>query len=136
MINWNFIQEQEGTKITPAYVPKTKNDLSGVTIPGGFDLGSKTEETLRDKLNLSPDLINTLRPYLGLQGQAARDVAGNLILEKSQIEEINNANKRLFTNEFANYYNSNTGKDFNNLDDSVQTVAASVGYQYGVDLKK
>ena len=135
MINWNFIQEQEGTKITPAYVPKTTNDLSGVTIPGGFDLGSKTEETLRDKLNLSPDLINTLRPYLGLQGQAARDVAGNLILEKSQIEEINKANKILFTNEFTNYYNSNTGKDFNNLDDSVQTVAASVGYQYGVDLK-
>lgn len=135
MINWKFIEEQEGTKITPAYVPKTKNDLSGVTIPGGFDLGSKTEETLRDKLNLSPDLINTLRPYLGLQGQAARDVAGNLILEKSQIEEINNANKRLFTNEFANYYNSNTGKDFNDLDDSIQTVAASVGYQYGIDLK-
>ena len=64
-INWSFVDQQEGSGVTIGYVPKTDNDKSGVTIGSGFDLGSKTEETL-SRLNLSPDIINELKPYLGL----------------------------------------------------------------------
>jgi hypothetical protein len=133
-INWSFVDQQEGSGVTIGYVPKTDNDKSGVTIGSGFDLGSKTEETL-SRLNLSPDIINELKPYLGLQGQSARDVAGNLRLEKEQVSQIDSAWKASFTNDLSSYFQRNSGKRFDDLDPSLQTIAASVGTQYGVDLK-
>ena len=136
MINWKFIEEQEGSGVTVGYVPKTKNDKSGVTVASGFDLGGKTEQDLIERYKLNPETITQLVPFMGLQGQSARDVAGDLKLLPAQVSEIDAASKKVFENDFSNYYNRKTGKNFNDLPDVLQTVAASVGYQYGEDLEK
>ncbi len=54
-IDWSYIKEQEGFETT-GYVPKNKDGSamghSGVTVASGFDLGSRTPESLKDCLQV------------------------------------------------------------------------------------
>ena len=63
-IDYKFIGELEGGRLTKGYVPAPTVSRSGVTIATGFDLGQRNENDLKS-LNLSVGLIDKLKPYAG-----------------------------------------------------------------------
>jgi len=126
-VNWNFIGGLEGN-LNIGHQP---SENSGVTIGMGFDLKEKTESGLKD-MGFDPDLIDELKPYLGLTGaEAAMAIEkNNLVLDDDKISRINRLSKKHYTDDIISQYES-TGKKFNKLSPEQQTVIMSVGYQYG-----
>ena len=127
-INWNFIEDLEGN-LNYGHQP---SENSGVTIGSGFDLKEKTESSLED-MGFDPDLIDELKPYLGLTGdEAAMAIKNNnLVLDDDKISRINRLSKKHYTEDIKNQYEESTGKKFWKLSPEQQTVIMSVGYQYG-----
>ena len=127
-INWNFIEDLEGN-LNYGHQP---SENSGVTIGSGFDLKEKTEGSLED-MGFDPDLIDELKPYLGLTGdEAAMAIKNNnLVLDDDKISRINRLSKKHYTEDIKNQYEESTGKKFWKLSPEQQTVIMSVGYQYG-----
>lgn len=64
-IDYKFISDLEGGRKITGYVLAIKNSNSGVAIATGFDLGQRNENDLKS-LNLSKNLIEILKSYLGL----------------------------------------------------------------------
>ena len=134
-INWDFIKEKEGGSQNNGYVPEG-GDNSGVTIGSGFDLGQQTEETIKNFGFKDQNILNIIRPYLGIQGAKAKDIAPNLTLSDEQKFDVDSSVKNYYENNIINQYNSKKRKfSFDELDPAVQTAIASVGYQYG-DLRR
>ena len=127
-INWNFIEKLEGN-LNYGHQP-SKN--SGVTIGSGFDLKEKTESSLED-MGFDGDLIDEIKPYLGLTGDEATMAIknNNLVLDDDKISRINRLSKKHYTDDIISQYEEGTGKKFNKLSPEQQTVIMSVGYQYG-----
>ena len=127
-IDWSLIEKLEGNEVF-GHQP-TAN--SGVTIGSGFDLKEKTESSLKD-MGFDPDLIDELKPYLGLTGDeaAAAIKNNNLVLDEDKISRINRLSKKHYTEDIKNQYEESTGKKFWKLSPEQQTVIMSVGYQYG-----
>ena len=127
-INWNFIEDLEGN-LNIGHQP---SENSGVTIGSGFDLKGKQESDLKD-MGFDVDLIDKLKPYLGLTGdEAAMAIKNNnLVLDDDKISRINRLSKKHYTEDIKNQYEEGTGKKFNKLSPEQQTVIMSVGYQYG-----
>ena len=127
-IDWSLIERLEGNEVF-GHQP-TAN--SGVTIGSGFDLKEKTESSLED-MGFDPDLIDELKPYLGLTGdEAAMAIKNNnLVLDDDKISRINRLSKKHYTEDIKNQYEEGTGKKFWKLSPEQQTVIMSVGYQYG-----
>ena len=86
-INYDYLRASiqkrghEGRSSPAGYVPTDSTgkaiDNSGVTIGVGFDLGQHNEGDLR-RMGFNKSLITKLKPYLGLKGSAAQNVAENL----------------------------------------------------------
>jgi GH24 family phage-related lysozyme (muramidase) len=134
-IDFSFISSLEGGQQLKAYVPAGGVSNSGVTVATGCDLGARNEADLR-KLNLSPTLINKLKPYLGLKKQAAVTAlkALPLTITKPEADAIDKAVKSEATNLLVSRYDSaiaSTKLKFYQLPKEAQTVIASVAYQYG-----
>jgi len=129
-IDWDFIKLREGNK-NFGHQP-TAN--SGITIGMGFDLKEKTESSLKD-MGFDPDLIDKLKPYLGLTGDEAAAVVNdkerNLKLGADDISTINRLSKKHYTADIMDQYERATGKEFWKLTPEQQTIIMSVGYQYG-----
>jgi len=127
-INWNFIEGLEGN-LNVGHQP---SENSGVTIGSGFDLKEKTVSSLED-MGFDGDLIDELKPYLGLTGdEAAMAIKNNnLVLDDDKISRINRLSKKHYTEDIKNQYEEGTGKKFNKLSPEQQTIVMSVGYQYG-----
>lgn len=131
-IDYDFIGDLEGSTNT-GYVPDPETSNSGVTVAVGFDLGARSEQDLND-LGLSSDLVDKLKPYLGLKKQAAVDAlaASPLTITDDEADEIEEAVRESETDRIVNAYNASTSTvDFEDLPSEAQTVIASVGYQYG-----
>ena len=126
-IDWDFILNKEGFKTT-GYVPDAENSNSGVTIASGFDLGQKDESDLQ---GLSPDLIELLRPYLGIKGADAQSLASNLTVSEEQAKAINEFAKSKELVGLKEKWLKKTGKSFDDLPMNEATVIASVAFQYG-----
>ena len=126
-INWDFIAELEGAAIKVGYVPSNN---SGVTIGTGFDLKEKTEENIIN-FGFSEPLIEKLKPFFTLSGAEASEVASNLVLNDSEVAELDKKSKNYYASLVANKYEKDSGKLWNDLDENQQTVVASVGFQYG-----
>jgi len=134
-INWNFITEKEGDSQNVGYVPEN-SDKSGVTIASGFDLGQQTEDTIKNFGFKDPTILNVIRPYLGLRGDQAKEVAPNLVLSDEQKSDIDSTVKSFYQNSIEQQFNSKKRLySFDQLDPAVQTAITSVGYQYG-DLRR
>jgi len=134
-VDYSFISELEGGQQLSAYVPGSSVSQSGVTIATGFDLGARNEHDLRN-LGLLPDLIIRLKPYLGLKKADAVEKLDQQPLSISQQEAdlIDTAAKTDATDLIVNQYDSTiaaTALPFTELSPEVQTVIASVSYQYG-----
>ena len=126
-VDINFVSEQEGNK-HKGYVPSQN---SGVTIGMGFDLKDKDEDTLR-RMGIEEKTIIKLKPFLGLSGDAAKAIAGNLMItDPEELNSLNQASKAFYIADIAKQYNKASGAKFVDLDPIQQTVLFSVGYQYG-----
>lgn len=136
-IDFNFISELEGGRTTTGYVPDPEGSQSGVTIATGFDLGARSENDLQT-LNLEPTLIDTLRPYLGLKSHDAATQLNAIPLKVSPEEAaaIDEASHNRHADSIAKRYDDATPEDvqFYELAGQIQTVIASVSFQYGVNL--
>jgi hypothetical protein len=126
-IDFNFILEQEGFE-TQGYVPEATQSNSGVTIASGFDLGARNENDLK---GLPQDIIDTLKPYLGVKGTEAENIAGALSITKDQANTINEFAKKQAVRNLRNKWEKATGTSFNKLPKEKATVLASVAFQYG-----
>ncbi|WP_366816871.1 pesticin C-terminus-like muramidase [Myxococcus xanthus] len=141
-VDWDFIAEQEGRAVQDGYVPDATGSKSGVTVGTGVDLGARDMNDL-DRLGLSDALKTKLEPYLGKQGQDAADfLAENpLNLTAEEVKELDRAVKGEALDNVVNEYNTEVERlnaadggsrpKFAELPREMQTVIASVGFQYG-----
>jgi Bacterial toxin homologue of phage lysozyme, C-term len=132
LIDFNFIARLEGGPATRGYVPDAANSRSGVTIATGFDLGQRHFDDLQ-ALGLPAGLCERLSPYLGLTGQAAiaklKDCP--LVISSDEALLIDEAFKTPFINRLARSYSQAGGGNFSDLPAQMQTVIASIAFQYG-----
>jgi hypothetical protein len=131
-IDFSFIASLEGGPATKGYVPDAGNSRSGVTIATGFDLGQRKLADLQ-ALALPDGLLERLRPYLGLIGPAAVTQLATLplVISVAEAQQIDEAFKEPFINRLAASYAKSGGGDFAQLPPQMQTVTASVAFQYG-----
>lgn len=128
-VDFDFILEQEGFKLK-GYVPEPEKSESGVTIASGFDLGARN---LNDLKGLPQDIIDLLKPYLGLKKKAAEDKLKEkpLNVSKDQAKTINKFVKKKSLAQLSKAWKAKTGQEFSTLSKEKATVVASVAFQYG-----
>lgn len=140
-VDFDFIKEQEGFKTT-VYVPRDEGgkkalENSGVTIASGFDLGKRSEKDLE---GLPESIKNKLKPYLGLQRQAAIDyieTPGNkLTISKTEANIINEFAKKQSLDVVVKDWNNTSDVRWEDLSVPQATVVASIAFQFGSKLKK
>jgi len=132
MVNFSFISELEGGRQTKGYVPTPDTSKSGVTIGTGIDLGQMGSTDLK-KLNLPTGLVQKLEPYLTLRKHEAVSKLEEvpLTVTEEQAEMIDEAVKGPFVQRVAREYTNASATNFDDLPEGVQTVIASVAFQYG-----
>lgn len=129
MIDWHFIKEFEGERLT-GYVPDPDGSSSGVTVGAGVDLGQLDHAELHV---LPGPLQAVLQPYIGLRGQAAVQFLQShpLTLSAADVEALDAVVEGEEITPMLTTYLKDTGNSFDTLPDAVQTVVASVTFQYG-----
>jgi len=121
----------EGRSTPQGYVPS--GDKSGVTIGVGFDLGQHNEKDLK-AIGFNDKLIETLKPYLGKQGDDARKIASNLIVSGKDYIDVIELPVKAKADRIVEKYNQITGKDaFQNLEQGLQNTIFGVMYNVGVE---
>ena len=140
-VDFDFIKEQEGFETT-VYVPRDEDgkkalEKSGVTIASGFDLGKRSEKDLE---GLPESIKNKLKPYLGLQKQAAIDYIetdGNkLTISKAEANIINEFAKKQALEVLVKSWNNTSDVRWEDLSIPQATAVASVAFNFGSNLKK
>ena len=132
MIDFNFISDREGGRRTTGYVPDPEGSRSGVTIGTGIDLGQMGQSEL-DQMDFPTTLKDKLRPYLGKIKFEAVDLLNSMPLRVTDEEAqlIDKTVKSRFVRVLEGKFNDAAAMRFNELPDGVQTVIASVAFQYG-----
>ena len=127
-IDMAFIARLEGGPATRGYVPDPEHSRSGVTIGTGFDLGQQKNLDMLPK-----DLAQRLAPYLGLIGAKAVARLQTLPLNVSADDacRIDEAYKAPFIARLSSDYSKAAGRPCDALPAPMQTVIASVAFQYG-----
>jgi len=135
-IDWNLIAQFEGKGERIGYVPNPATTNSGVTVATGVDLGQHDLASLQ-AMQLDPDLITTLTPYLGLKKyEAVVFLQSNpLVLTADQVNQIDTAEHKLTADQLSAHYNS-CGGNWDSVPDAPSTCIASVAFQYGINLDK
>tara|TARA_R110000868_G_scaffold150541_17_gene373818 strand:+ start:160 stop:753 length:594 start_codon:yes stop_codon:yes gene_type:complete len=135
-IDYAFIEYLEGGLVLSGYVPVSGKSQSGVTIGCGVDLGQRDEAELR-RWGSAPDLIDQLRPYLGLQKEAAEAALELAPLEVTEetARFLSIAARQSITQSLGLFYERDSGGCLSELPPAAQTVIASVAYQYGAGLR-
>jgi len=105
---------------------------SGTTIGMGVDLGAQTESSLRD-MGMTPSTIATLKPYLGLKGQAAKTYLDSnpLTLSEGDTSTLNTGAANSYWTDLENDYNARVGRPLSELDDNKQLSLLSSYYNLG-----
>jgi hypothetical protein len=136
MIDFNFISKLEGGRRTTGYVPNPEGSRSGVTIGTGIDLGQMGESDL-EQFDFPSDLKDKLRPYLGKIKFEAVDLLDRMPLQVTdeEAEIIDKQVKSRFVRDLERKFDDSATMHFDELPDGVQTVIASVAFQYG-DLRR
>ncbi|MEE3916535.1 pesticin C-terminus-like muramidase [Pseudomonas viridiflava] len=141
-VDMAFIAGFEGLRATRGYVPDIQNSRSGVTIGTGFDIGQRNEKDLQklkeqQSFALPEHICARLRPYLGLIREDALNQLHTLplALTEQEARTIDDAYAEYFTAHLMMTYNAVASQKFESLPAAMQTVIASVAFQYG-DLSK
>ena len=131
-IDYAFIAELEGGNILQGYVPDPENSKSGVTLGVGFDLGARDYKDLM-RLAISPDAIQLLNPYLGLQGMQAKKFLDDnpLTITEPLANALNTGAKTAMIENLIKRYDGDSQVSFVDIPAKWQTVIASVEFQYG-----
>lgn len=129
-IDWNFIGKLEGHRVLTGYVPATDISKSGVTVATGVDLGQRNAA---DIAALSSALQAKLQPYLGLKGLAASQFLKRqpLTLTSPECDTLDAFVQEGTMAPMRTHFKQAAGTEFTALPDAVQTVLASVTFQYG-----
>lgn len=135
-VDWNFIKTNEGFETT-GYVPMNKDGTakghSGVTIASGFDLGSRTVESLR---GLPENIITKLKPFLGLQKEAAIEKAADLSLTSDEADVIDQWAKKSTMKSLRAAWLAATGESFDTLPQHKATPIADLVFNHGLEATK
>lgn len=130
-IDFSFIKLFEGGCRVEGYVPDPSHSKSGVTIASGFDIGQCSVESLSQLL--PENLVNKLAPYCDLKQQMAVDKLAALPLAITRVEAnlIDICVVRDFVSQLIKQYQKASTYRFEALLPAMQTVIASVAFQYG-----
>lgn len=136
-VNYSFISELEGGAQLKGYVPDADNSRSGVTIATGFDIGQRSHECLERMFKAQPQLIDKLLPYCEQHGEHAEMMLKLMPLKVTKDEATLIDKCAKFESIFwlVEKYNQHSAIKFEQLPEPMQTVIASVAFQYG-DLAK
>ena len=132
-IDWEFISELEGGQHLKGYVPEPETSQSGVTIATGVDLGQHSISDI-DALDMPIALKSKLKPYVGkIKQEAVQFLISNpLEITEAEADALDKAIKQKALDALiARYDAATTGKKFKQLASGIQTVIASVAFQYG-----
>jgi hypothetical protein len=132
-VDFDFISKLEGGRQTEAYVPNPEGSQSGITFGTGVDLGGKTSDYFKGFDN--PNIVEKMEPYFGMTGQEAFNFEELNPLSFSQEEAmlVDNFVKGKELNSISRNFERTFGTDMAELSPEVQTVIASIGYQYGAN---
>lgn len=132
MIDWHFIGQLEGFR-TRGYVPDQGSSQSGVTIGMGVDLGHWTEAQLQRR-RVHPNIIEKVRPFLGLRGDDAIEAAQDLVLFQDEADALSRTIQGDMVDAIRSRYARSQAKGtllWDNLPSAAATVITSVCFQYG-----
>lgn len=137
-VDMAFIAGFEGLCAKRGYVPDIQNSRSGVTIGTGFDIGQRNEKDLQklkeqQSFPLPEHICALLRPYLGLIREDALNElhALPLVLTEQEARTLDDAYAEYFITHLMMAYNAVANRKFDALPAPMQTVIASVAFQYG-----
>lgn len=134
LIDFSFIAEKEGGLRTDGYVPKDSNGMpqsnSGLTVGVGVDLAHVSVNSLRDA-GISEETIETVKPAIGLKGQAAADLVGTVNLTEAQAQELTGYVQQREFGYLIDAFDRDAGITFKDMPEEWRTVLASVFWQYG-----
>lgn len=132
-VNFDFIAELEGKAVLNGYVPDPDKSNSGVTIATGFDLGQRSDSDLAAMLPEHSELVDKLAPYCLLKRNRAVAALTRLPLHitNAEAKAIDNAVKQQLIGLLQQRYNLAAPRLFTELPEEMQTVIASVAFQYG-----
>jgi len=133
-VDFEWIKGQEGYKLK-GYVPKDKQGNvighSGVTIASGFDLGSRSKQSL-EASSLSDELVSKLMPFAGLRGEAAVKAAEKLNITDEEGLAINQYAKQDSLTQLDKAWMKATGQSFRSLPKHKATPIADLAFNHGV----
>jgi hypothetical protein len=136
---YSFLISLESSNTT-MYVPTNKItgeaiDQSGPTIATGIDIGQMDLNDLK-YLNISQDLFNKLKPYVGLKKKdAVKFVKQNkLTISKEEVKELDKAYFTRHGKLLEKAYNAISKIKFLEIPHEARKVILSVGHQYGLGL--
>lgn len=132
-VNFDFIAELEGKAVLTGYVPDPDKSNSGVTIATGFDLGQRSDSDLAAMLPEHNALVDKLAPYCLLKRQQAVAALARMPLHitSEEAKAIDSAVKQQLIAMLQQRYNLAAPRLFTELPEAMQTVIASVAFQYG-----
>lgn len=136
-IDFDFIQKLEGFDPQGlANVPRDSSGnalgQSGVTLPGGIDLGQQDLAGLT-AAGLTTSELGPLQPFMGLRGKAAITKLAQSPLQVSP-EFATKLSQQVMNRDVARLekqFNLASNQKFSDLPDSFQTVLTSVHHQFG-----
>ena len=131
-VDWDFIKANEGFETT-GYVPMNKDGTakghSGVTVASGFDLGSRTKESLK---GLPEGLVTKLEPFLGLKKDAAIQKAAELSLTEGEANTIDQWAKKSTMERIDKAWKKATGMSFKHVPKNKATPIVDVVFNHGL----
>ena len=132
-VNFGFISALEGGPVLTGYVPDPVKSNSGVTIATGFDIGQRTDSELVALIPEHSELVDKLAFYCGHKRSDAVAVLAICPLHITEQEAliIDNAVKQQLLSRLEQRYNTAAMQRFDQLPEAMQTVIASVAFQYG-----
>ncbi len=131
-VDWSFIRELEGCTLH-GYVPRPDISHSGVTVASGVDLGQVTAADIQ-RWPIDAALRQKLAPYAGYKKEAAVAYlqAHPLAISEAECDQLNAAvHGQTLARLRAAYDVAAAPATFDGLPERMQTVIASVAFQYG-----
>lgn len=138
-IDYGTISTFEGGQHTTGYIPESSNgdpvDNSGVSIGTAVDIGQMSVDQINN-LDIPQELKDKLIPFAGLTGTQAQDALdkldNDLTISTADADALDKAIREKSTSSLISEYNkSSDSANFYALPPQMQTVIASVSYQYG-----
>ena len=135
-VDYEFIKRQEESSDSRqsqiGFVPSRDGNVignSGVTVGTGIDLGKQGERELRS-LGVNQQLIDKVKPYLGVTGKAAVDLVTSkpLSLTRNEVDILNNA---YLTRDVSSIIGSIGEERYMSLEPEAKTVILSLVRNFG-----